>query len=108
MATDLREHQTTLLGLLVLFIAAVSVHDAHLVILNHLVIMEVEKNPVGWWLVSATGGEVWPFITIKLACTAVVCATLLTMFDRAPRITLPVATGIASFQAALLLYLTVF
>ena len=104
--TQLPELQAIFMGLLVLFIAAVSVHDAMLVVLNELVIADAEQNPVGRWLLAASGGNVWPFVGVKLTSTAIVCAALLTVHQCVPRIGLMAAGSVALFQAALLLYLS--
>lgn len=103
--THLPELQAIFIGFFVLFIAAVSVHDAMLVVLNELVIADVEQNPAGRWLLAASDGNVWPFVGIKLTSTAIVCAALLTIHQCVPRIGLMVAGSVALFQAALLLYL---
>jgi hypothetical protein len=90
---------------LLLFIAAVSVHDVALVVLNHEVILEFEQNPVGRWLIEANGGAVWTFVAVKLLFTAVVCSLLVSLFERCRRKGFAVAGGLAFFQGLLLLYL---
>jgi hypothetical protein len=89
-----------------LLIAAVSVHDAILVVLNANVIGDVEKNPIGRWLIEAAGGEIWLFVSLKLMGTAIVCATLVMLYEFRSRLALTAGTGVASFQAGLLWYLT--
>lgn len=89
-----------------LFVAAVSVHDAMLVVLNANVIGDVEQNPVGRWLIELQGGEVWLFVSLKLAGTAIVCAVLVTLYEYRTHLALAASTGVAAFQAGLLWYLT--
>jgi len=94
------------LAMCCLFVAAVSVHDAMLVILNANVIGDVEQNPVGKWLIELQGGEVWLFISLKLVGTAIVCAVLVTLYEYRTRLALAASSGVAAFQAGLLWYLT--
>jgi len=89
-----------------LFVAAVSVHDAMLVVLNATVIGEVEQNPVGRWLIELQGGEVWLFVSVKHVGTAVVCAVLVTLYEFRARLALAASGGVAAFQMGLLWYLT--
>ncbi len=99
-------------GLLVassaLVIAAISVHDAALIVLNDDVIMEAERNPVGRWLLELAGGHVFPFVIVKLIGTTTVCALILAMLRYWPRRALTVSSAIAFFQVGLLTYLTAF
>jgi len=89
-----------------LFVAAVSVHDAMLVVVNACVIGEVERNPVGRWLIELQGGEVWLFVLLKLVGTAVVCAVLVTLYEFRTRLALIASSGVAAFQVGLFCYLT--
>jgi hypothetical protein len=89
-----------------LFVAAVSVHDAMLVVLNRADIAELERNPVGRWLIELQGGEVWLFVLVKLAGTAVVCAVVVTLYEFRARLALVASGGVAAFQMILLWYLT--
>ena len=77
-----------------------------LIVANHQVIGEMEQNPVGRWLLSLQDGHVWLFVFVKLASTALVCTLLLTLWERWWRGGLAAAVGVASFQSALLGYLT--
>jgi hypothetical protein len=90
-----------------LFVAAVSVHDAVLVVVNHEIISEVEQNPVGKWLLDVQGGEVWLFVFLKLAGTALVCAVLVTIYQRSPRFAMITVIPLATFQMLLLSYLMI-
>ena len=96
------------LSLCLLVISAVGVHDCALVVLNDEVIHETEQNPMGTWLISMTNGGIWLFVIAKLIGGITVCEVLLTMHRSWPRITLPVATTIASLQLLLLAYLSLF
>lgn len=96
---------TTVFGALLVFIAAVSVHDAMLVILNSAVISQFERNPIGQWLIDVANGEVWLFVLLKLTGTAVVCATLVALYEHSRHLGVTVTSALAVFQAGLLMYL---
>ena len=102
----LRFPSTLIFGVCCLVVAVVSVHDAALVALNHEVIGDFERNPVGRWLLELQGGEVWLFIFVKLAATALVCAVLITVYQHCRRYGLVTAAALASFQLMLLCYLS--
>ena len=89
-----------------LFIMAVSVHDAILVVLNADVILDVERNPVGRWLIELQRGDIWLFVVTKFLGTAVVCSILVMLYEFRVRHGLLAAGGVASFQMVLLCYLT--
>ena len=89
-----------------LIVVAVSVHDAMLVVVNHESIYNAEQNPVGKWLIELQGGEVWLFVFAKLAGTAVVWAILITLYRHRPPMAFTAAASVATFQMALLCYLT--
>jgi hypothetical protein len=91
---------------LVLFVAAVSVHDVMLVVLNHEVILTYEQNPIGLWLLKANGGAVWLFVAVKLLSTSMVCTVLVGLYDFRRRLGLAAASGLSVFQGFLLLYLS--
>ena len=101
-----REHLSkVVLVMFCLFVMAVSVHDAMLVILNADIILEVERNPVGRWLIELQGGDIWLFVLTKLLGTAVVCSILVMLYEFRVRQGLLAAGGVASFQMVLLCYL---
>jgi hypothetical protein len=87
-------------------IAAVSVHDAILVVLHSQTIRDFEKNPVGRWLIDLHGGEVWLFVLTKLFGAALVCAILVTLYQSRRRMALVVAGALTCFQIGLLLFLS--
>lgn len=94
-----------LFALLWWFVAAVSVHDAALVVLNGDVIREVEQNPLGRWLIDMAAGSVWLFVAVKLFSTGVVCALLASIHEQSRGLGMLVATSLACFQAGLLAFL---
>jgi hypothetical protein len=87
-------------------IAAISVHDAMLVIVNHESIVEEERNPIGQWLLAIRGGDIWLFVLVKLLGTSVVCSTLITLFRSRPHMALVAASFLAGLQLVLLTYLS--
>ena len=88
-------------------VAAISVHDAILLILNDQVILQVERNPVGRWLIEQGDGEVWLFVALKLVGTTTVCTVIVVLFPRWPQMSATIACTLAGLQIALLVYLTV-
>ncbi len=103
----LLESGPTSLGICCLLIAFVSVHDAALIVTNHEVIYEMEQNPIGVWLLDLQDGQVWLFVTVKLICTALVCAVLITLYKHQRRMAMTVAASLVCFQLSLLCYLSV-
>jgi hypothetical protein len=99
--------KAAIFSLCCLFVAAVSVHDAVLVVVNHELISEVEQNPVGKWLLDVQGGEVWLFVFLKFAGTALVCAVLVTIYQCSQRFGMITVIPLATFQMLLLSYLTI-
>jgi hypothetical protein len=87
-------------------IAAISVHDAMLVIVNRQVIAEEERNPLGRWLLTRQSGNVWLFVLAKLLGTAVVCAVLVRLYQWRMRVAMAVASALVCFQLGLLLFLS--
>jgi len=93
-------------GACCLIVAAVSVHDAMLVLLHRSTIDEFERNPVGQWLIGAQDGDVWFFLLTKLVGTAVVFTALIALYEHRSRLALLVAGGVAACQLILFCYLT--
>ena len=87
-------------------IAAVSLYDTFLTIKFRDMMIYMEENPVGYWLMAICEGEVGLFIQLKLAGTMVVLLLLLWMKIRESRMTLPVTGSLASYQCWLMAYLT--
>lgn len=77
-----------------------------LLIVNHDVIHDAERNPIGRWLLSLQGGEVWLFVIVKLFGTSVVCATLIRLFAYRRRMAILAASVLAGLQVGLLGYLS--
>jgi hypothetical protein len=87
------------------WIAAVSAHDAMLVMVHHQLIEEFERNPLGRWLIQCGGGDVWLFVCVKFAGTATVCAALVLLYRYRFAVAVTVAGALAGFQSLLLCYL---
>jgi len=83
----------------------VSVHDAILVIVHHETIGELEQNPVGRWLLQLHDGQVWLFVCVKLAGTALVCSILVHLYRFRPQAALLIAVALCFVQSILLIYL---
>lgn len=89
-----------------LVIALVSVHDAILIVVNHEVIGEVERNPIGSWLLDVAEGSVWLFVLLKLLLTSIVVTFLVFLFYVRRELAWIVMPPIVLFQLCLLGYLT--
>ena len=89
-----------------LFIGAVSVYDAWLVKLYQVCILEVELNPIAWYLIKTGGKDVTGFLLTKALSTAVVLVILAALYVYVPRLAWPVITVVSAFQMALLLFLS--
>ena len=87
------------------FIGAVSVYDAWLVKLYQVCILDVELNPIAWYLIKS-GGDVMGFVLTKAFSTAIVLVVLAALHAHAPRLAYPVIAAVSGFQLALLLFLS--
>jgi hypothetical protein len=96
----------TLFVLAWLFIGAVSVYDAWLVKLYQVCILEVELNPIAWYLIKSGGNDVTGFLLTKAVSTAVVLVILAALYMHTPRLAYPVIASVSAFQMSLLLFLT--
>ena len=106
MMLTLRRNRTALVfAACCAWIAAISVHDAVLVVVHHELISQYEQNPLGKWLLQLHGDDVWPFLLVKLAGTAAVCTVLVRLYQFRSAIALPVVSALSCFQLLLLLYL---
>lgn len=89
------------------FIAAVSIYDAYLVILYQNVIINMEENPVGQYLIRMNGGDVTLFVVSKATGTLLVLGVLATLYRFRRIWAYLVAAGLSAYQFGLLMYLTV-
>ncbi len=89
-----------------LFIGAVSVYDAWLVKLYQVCILEVELNPIAWYIIKTGGNDVTGFLVAKALSTAVVLVILTALYLHLPRLAFPVITAVSAFQMSLLLFLS--
>ncbi len=105
MVTEVRRWQLWF-PFLMIVITAVSVYDTWLVIRFSDWIIDLEKNPIGQWLLQQGDGNVGIFVRTKLAGTLIVLSTLTGMWIYRSRILFPVAVSVAMYQTGLLLYLT--
>jgi hypothetical protein len=91
-------------GVLV-FVGGVSLYDGYLVVQNVSVIRDVEKNPVGVYLLDCDGGSPGVFLRVKAAGTLITLTGLSLLHHHSKRLSVPVEVGVVLFQAALLLFL---
>ena len=88
-----------------IFVIAVSVHDAGLLVLNQELIVEYERNPIGAWLIASNAGSVWLFVYLKLIGTGLVSAILAGLYEQLQSIACTIAGALALVQGTLLVYL---
>jgi hypothetical protein len=88
-----------------LFIIAVSMYDAYLVLKLRDVINTTERNPLGLTLLELAGGNVWLFLLAKVSGTILACMLLLMLFKSDRHVGLAIASAMAVLQLALLLFL---
>ena len=89
-----------------LFIGAVSVYDAWLVQAYEICILEVELNPIAWYLIKKGGNDVAGFLLAKAVSTTVVLVILAALHAHVPRLAYPVIASVSAFQMSLLLFLS--
>jgi len=89
-----------------LFIAFVSVWDSYLTLsLRHQMQLS-ELNPIGQVLIELNNGDVQYLLGAKLLGTTVALAWLVLLHESRPQRGLVIASAVAGFQMALLLFLT--
>jgi hypothetical protein len=101
--SSLGNHWFTLLWT---FIGFVSLFDGFLVARTSDVIVEVEENPVGSYLLSLGDGNPELFLRTKAAGTVLVLSTLAGLYRYRRCWAFPVTGSLAGFQCWLLLHLT--
>lgn len=102
----MRRHKGLLFLALCTFIGLVSVYDGYLVERYSEIIIHMEENPVGSYLLHMAHGDTSLFLRVKAAGTVVVLGALAFLYLRVQRWAFPVAHSVAAFQFTLLLYLT--
>jgi len=100
-----RHRATIFFACCCVWIAAVSAHDAVLVVVHHEVMQQCERNLVGHWLIEHYQGDVWVFVWLKLVGTATACTLLVALYRWRAATALAVAAAVAGFQLLLLCYL---
>lgn len=86
-------------------IISVSAIDNYLLIVYQDVILQIEKNPIGRFLIVLNENKVALFSAIKLFGTTAVCAFLAFYYQKHPIMAFLVCMGLATFQGFLLWYL---
>ena len=89
-----------------LFIIFVSVVDGFLVYEFRIFINTNELNPVGRALLFLNQGNIWYLLAAKFIGTVASCGLLLLLHRYHRRLSIPVASAVAAFQLALLLFLS--
>jgi hypothetical protein len=88
-----------------LFIIFVSVIDGFLVYEHRAFITDNELNPMGQTLLFLNQGNIWYLLAAKFIGTVASCGLLLLIHRYYRRAAIAVATAVATFQLALLLFL---
>lgn len=91
-----------------LFVAAVSVYDAYLVVKYKNVILDTEQNPICLYLISLDVRNMSVFLPAKFVGTMCVIMVLTGLYRQERQMWFPVTAGLATFQLWLLCYLTLF
>ena len=102
----MRRHKGLLFLGLCTFIGLVSLYDGYLVEQYREIIVHMEENPFGAYLLRLADGETSLFLRVKAAGTVVVLGVLAFLYLKVRRWAFPVAHSVAAFQFTLLLYLT--
>jgi hypothetical protein len=89
-----------------IFIGLVSVHDAYLAVLYEPELAQLERNPVGRWLLELAGGGAWMLVAAKALGTLIACSALLWLYGHDKRRAMVVVAVLAALQLALLIYLS--
>lgn len=89
----------------VVFIAFVSIYDAALVVHCSDVIAATEQNSVGSYLITINGNDPGLLAPLKLISTTLTVVVLFELFQKLRHLADPAATGVASAQMSLLIYL---
>ena len=89
------------------FIGLVSLYDAYLVEVYKMVIIDVELNPIAWYMIKQSGNDVTAFLCAKALGTGTVLAVLALLHRSLPRLAYPIVNSVATFQLALLVFLHV-
>jgi hypothetical protein len=87
-----------------LFIGLVSAIDTYLTIRFRDLMWQLEKNPMGRFLIALDDGNVTVFIRVKAAGTVVVMSVLAGLYVYRRHWSFPITSSIAAFQFALLIY----
>jgi hypothetical protein len=88
-----------------LFVLSVSAYDGYLVLANRNVMSITERNPIGQWLVTLNGGDIWLLLTAKALGTVLASTLLLLLYWSVPRRGWIVCASLAAIQLALLFWL---
>ena len=92
-------------ALMILYVGAISAYDGYLVIKTGEGIRDLERNPIGRYLIQLNDGDPAVFLRAKAAGTIVVLASLSFLHLRSKRLALPAELALVVFQTGLLVYL---
>lgn len=92
---------------LLLFIGLVSCYDGYLVVRTGDLILDLEKNPIGVYLIEHNGGDPALFLIAKAAGTLLVVSVLGFLNRYFQRLAVPVTYSLAAFQSGLLCFLEI-
>ena len=89
-------------GMIIVMVAAI---DTYWLSKNRSIIIHVEQNPIGQYLINLNDGDVSVFILCKMIGTYTVICMLYTILYYSPRHAIGIATMLALAQLFLLYYL---
>ena len=90
---------------LLLFISSVSAIDTYWSIKNQEDLINVEKNPIGTWLINMDNGSVALFMALKSLGTVLVFGILCWLYKERKKTAWSAAVALAVIQFCLLIYL---
>jgi hypothetical protein len=88
-----------------LLIVAISVYDGWWIVVNREILLKVEQNPLGQWLLALNRGDVRLLLAAKSVGTVLAASLLLLLYWSRPYLGWIACVGAAAFQLWLLWFL---
>jgi len=88
-----------------MLIVAVSAYDGWWIVVNREILLKVEQNPLGRWLIDLNHGDVWLLLAAKAVGTVLAASLLLLLYWSRPSLGWTACLVTAAFQLWLVVYL---
>ncbi len=95
-----------MLSVAMLIIAAISLYDVYWSFKTQEILYEVERNPIGRWLIAADSGDVALFMTLKTLGPMIVLGAIPMTYWFKKWWGMTAAIAVCAFQFVLFLYIT--